>query len=41
VKGAVKEWLNRLVVEFCDEGTQKLFICCDKSLNVGADYVEK
>jgi hypothetical protein len=41
VKDAVKEWLNGLAAEVCDEGIQKLVTRYDKCLNVGGDYVEK
>jgi hypothetical protein len=39
MKDAVKEWLNGLAVEVCDEGIQKLVTRYDKCLNVGGDYV--
>jgi histone-lysine N-methyltransferase SETMAR len=41
VKDAVKEWLNVLAAEVCDEGIQKLVTRYDKCLNVGGDCVEK
>jgi histone-lysine N-methyltransferase SETMAR len=41
VKDAVKEWLNGLAAEVCDEGIQKLVTRYDKCLNVGGDYVGK
>jgi hypothetical protein len=41
VKDAVKEWLNGLAAEVCDEGIQKLVTRYDKCLNVGGNYVEK
>jgi hypothetical protein len=41
VKHAVREWLNGLAAEVCDEGIQKLDTRYDKPLNVSGDYVEK
>jgi histone-lysine N-methyltransferase SETMAR len=41
VKDAVKEWLNGLAAEVCDEGIQKLVTRYDKCLYVSDDYVEK
>jgi histone-lysine N-methyltransferase SETMAR len=40
VKNAVKEWLNGLAAEVCDEDIQKLVTRYDKCLSVGGDYVE-
>jgi hypothetical protein len=41
VKDVVREWLNGLAAEVCDEGIQKLVTRYDKCLNVGGDCVEK
>jgi hypothetical protein len=41
VKDAVKQWLNGLVVELYDEGTQKLITYYVTRLNVGGNHVEK
>jgi hypothetical protein len=41
VKAVIKEWLNGLEGEVCDEGIQNLITHCYKCLNVGGDYVEK
>ena len=41
VNEAVKEWLNGLAAEVCDEGIQKVVTGCDKYLNIGGDCVEK
>jgi histone-lysine N-methyltransferase SETMAR len=40
-KHAVREWLNGLTAEVCDEGIQKLVTRYDKHLNVSGDCVEK
>jgi hypothetical protein len=41
VEGGVKEWLNGLASEVCDEGMQKLVTGLDKCQHVGGDCVEK
>jgi histone-lysine N-methyltransferase SETMAR len=41
VKDAVKQWLNGLAAEVCDEGIQIFFTRCDRCLNVRGDYVDK
>jgi hypothetical protein len=41
VQDAVKEWLNGLAAEVCDEGIQNLITRFDKCVNVGGNYVEK
>jgi histone-lysine N-methyltransferase SETMAR len=41
MKDAMKEWLNGLAAEVCDEGVQKLVTRYDKRLHVSGNYVEK
>jgi hypothetical protein len=41
VKDAVRQRLNGLAVEVCDEGIQKLATGYEKCRNVRGDYVEK